>query len=167
MPECKKNDRSVAPAPGRKILAPTTELLCQRALAQAIAPLALAPAKADAPAPETADASAGHVQNAETEASRKRPLEAQEPEKSKEKGTAKSDAKIRRKFRDMCKPKPDSGRLEVPEDVFERYTNGGVSREDLFKCFSEADGIKDSVMSLIPTVCQSLIKPADLPNVLL
>ena len=45
----------------------------------------------------------------------------------------------------MVTPKPTTGRLEVPEDIFEKYQMGCDGKEELFKIFEQADGNKDCV----------------------
>ena len=64
-------------------------------------------------------------------------------QKKKNDAAAADLKKKRRKFREMCLHKPTTGKLEVPENVWEQYQLGGDTREDMFKCFVDADGKKD------------------------
>ena len=48
----------------------------------------------------------------------------------------------RGKFRRLCEPKRDSGRLEVPDDIHQKFVNKGQGREDMFEAFIKCDGQK-------------------------
>ena len=47
------------------------------------------------------------------------------------------------KFRRLCEPKRNSGKIEVTEDIFKLYEAKGTSREKLFEAFIKVDGDKD------------------------
>ena len=51
--------------------------------------------------------------------------------------------KYRGKFRRMCEPKKASGKIEVPQDIFDQFQSKGASRERLFEAFVRSDGQKD------------------------
>lgn len=49
------------------------------------------------------------------------------------------------KFRRMCEPKRHSGKIEVPDNIFELYQAKGTSKERLFEAFVKTGGDKDKV----------------------
>ena len=57
--------------------------------------------------------------------------------------TEKQLNQFRGKFRRLCEPKRDSGRLEVPEDIHNKYVAKGAAREKLFESFVLVGGDKD------------------------
>ena len=49
----------------------------------------------------------------------------------------------RGKLRRICEPKRHSGKLEIAEDIFEKYNAKGQSREKLFEALVKSGGDKD------------------------
>ena len=47
------------------------------------------------------------------------------------------------KFRRTCEPKRNSGKIDVPEDIFKLYEAKGSSRNKLFEAFIKTGGDKD------------------------
>ena len=44
------------------------------------------------------------------------------------------------KFRRVCEPQRGSGRLEVPDDIFQQYQAKGTTKDKLFELFVAAGG---------------------------
>lgn len=53
------------------------------------------------------------------------------------------------KFRRVCEPKRSSGKLDVPEDIFEQYAARGASRDRLFEIFVQSGGDTEALHQTI------------------
>ena len=48
----------------------------------------------------------------------------------------------REKVRRICCPKPGSGRLEVPDNIFEMWEDAAKGRDQIFRMWAKSGGVK-------------------------
>ena len=61
------------------------------------------------------------------------------------------DKNEKNKIRRVCIPKPGSGNLEVPENIFEMWQDAAKGRETLYRMWAKSGGVK--VGMLVGKVC--------------
>ena len=61
--------------------------------------------------------------------------------------------KEKEKIRRVCTPKPDSGRLEVPDNIFEMWEDAAKGRETIFKMWAKSGGVKACRSTKTMTSC--------------
>lgn len=79
---------------------------------------------------------------------------------------------MRGKFRRLCEPKRNSGKIEVDEDIFKLYEAKGASREKLFEAFIKVNGDKDQgvfgkLTMFMQTIKHAVYSPSKLDSLCL